>query len=361
VALSATADNKSKNYGEANPPLTITYSGFVNGEGPGDITEPSISTTATTTSVPGTYPITLSGGSTSNYVLSLYNGTLTVNPADVTVAADLQFIYKGDPLPAFTSTITGLVPGGPAVVSGPDYSLSPNYNGQPNQYTITPSNLVFASPGFYNVSYVPNYLYVNPKGGGAKKIKPSLTCVDTLINDPSGFQYVAHMTWANDNNSTVYIPHGPDNYINATGSFSGETPEVFPPGSGSFDILFDGQALQWVITTYQGNQKSSNASDASSTSNKCNAQSRMTGTGGGATFFVNAYPNPAGDVVTLQTNGSFEAQDIAVYDIIGNRHAATVYPAGNDWQVSLKGLHAGVYFIRLSNGTFEQVVRLVKM
>ncbi|NVK43754.1 MAG: MBG-2 domain-containing protein, partial [Oceanospirillaceae bacterium] len=48
--LTATADDKSKTYGAANPTLTITYAGFVNGDDATDITEPSISTIADATS-----------------------------------------------------------------------------------------------------------------------------------------------------------------------------------------------------------------------------------------------------------------------------------------------------------------------
>jgi len=60
--------------------LTITYNGFVNGEGPADITEPSISTTADNLSPVGDYPITLSGGNAANYDLTLVDGILSVVP-----------------------------------------------------------------------------------------------------------------------------------------------------------------------------------------------------------------------------------------------------------------------------------------
>lgn len=81
VSLTATADNKTKQVNTANPALTITYTGFVNGETSTTATgfiAPSISTTAVTNSPVGTYPITLSGGSANNYNITLVNGTLTV-------------------------------------------------------------------------------------------------------------------------------------------------------------------------------------------------------------------------------------------------------------------------------------------
>ena len=76
--LTAKADNKVRTLGAANPPLTITYAGFVPGETKSAITEPVISTSADVNSQLGDYAITLTGGSAANYNLTLQNGTLSV-------------------------------------------------------------------------------------------------------------------------------------------------------------------------------------------------------------------------------------------------------------------------------------------
>jgi len=80
--LTAKTDDQTKKHGDANPVFTITYTGFVNGDTKASITEPTALCTATTSSAVGTYPITLSGGSATNYniTLSSTNGTLTVTP-----------------------------------------------------------------------------------------------------------------------------------------------------------------------------------------------------------------------------------------------------------------------------------------
>ncbi len=77
--LTITADNQAKTYGTANPLLTISYSGFVNGENSTVIVLPSISTTALTGSDGGTYPITVSGGSDSCYSFIYRAGTMTIS------------------------------------------------------------------------------------------------------------------------------------------------------------------------------------------------------------------------------------------------------------------------------------------
>ncbi|MEQ8681067.1 MAG: MBG domain-containing protein [Cyclobacteriaceae bacterium] len=83
--LTITADDKTKTYGEGNPALTISYSGFVNGDDEDDITPPSIGTTAGMSSDAGEYDITLTGGSADNYDITKVNGTLTVEKAEATI------------------------------------------------------------------------------------------------------------------------------------------------------------------------------------------------------------------------------------------------------------------------------------
>ena len=82
AVLTVTAEDKSKNYNEANPALTFAYGGFVNGEDENALTTtPAISTTADEDSNAGTYPIILSGGAADNYEFEYVQGTLTVNSA----------------------------------------------------------------------------------------------------------------------------------------------------------------------------------------------------------------------------------------------------------------------------------------
>lgn len=77
--LTITADSKSMQEGAAVPELTVTYSGFVNNDTEASLTTPpSVTTTATSASPVGSYPITVSGAVSSNYEFTYVNGTLTV-------------------------------------------------------------------------------------------------------------------------------------------------------------------------------------------------------------------------------------------------------------------------------------------
>jgi hypothetical protein len=62
----------------------LTYSGFKNNQNESVLnTKPTAITTATSSSPAGTYPITISGGSATNYSFSYINGTLTINKKEV--------------------------------------------------------------------------------------------------------------------------------------------------------------------------------------------------------------------------------------------------------------------------------------
>lgn len=77
--LHVAADDKSRPFAEETPPLTITYSGFVNGENSAVLDSlPFIFTSAIRTSPEGNYPIEVGGAMDNNYEFSYENGTLIV-------------------------------------------------------------------------------------------------------------------------------------------------------------------------------------------------------------------------------------------------------------------------------------------
>jgi gliding motility-associated-like protein len=108
--LTATANNLTKAYGEANPPLAITYTGFVNGEIPSVLDVlPTAITTATTSSSVNSYPIIVSGGQDNNYTINYAAGSLTITKAILTATADNQSRLLGTPNPILTISYTGFV------------------------------------------------------------------------------------------------------------------------------------------------------------------------------------------------------------------------------------------------------------
>ncbi len=108
--LTATADDKSKEYGDSNPAFTISYSGFKGSDSLADIdTAPTAASTATVTTNVGTYVITTAGGADNNYNITTVNGTLTIEKAMLTATADDKDKVFGKVNPTFTITYNGFV------------------------------------------------------------------------------------------------------------------------------------------------------------------------------------------------------------------------------------------------------------
>ena len=113
--LTVTASNASKTYGDANPALSATVSGFVNNEtlGTSGVTGTGAATTAATaTTGAGTAVISAGSGSltAANYdFTNLVNGSLTINKAHLTVTANNASKTYGDANPTLSATVSGFV------------------------------------------------------------------------------------------------------------------------------------------------------------------------------------------------------------------------------------------------------------
>ena len=116
AALGVSANNTNRAYGATNPVFTVSYNGFVNGDGMNVLSgAPALTTGAVTNSPVGNYVITNSLGTlvATNYLVSLTNGLLTVGPVGLTLSASNQAKVYGQTL-SFAGTefgVSGLVNG----------------------------------------------------------------------------------------------------------------------------------------------------------------------------------------------------------------------------------------------------------
>ncbi|MGA2253387.1 MAG: NF038129 family PEP-CTERM protein [Thermoguttaceae bacterium] len=108
--LTITADSKTKTVGSVNPPLTYTATGFVNGDTTASLTtQPTLTTTATTSSPAGSHPITTSGASDPDYAISYVAGTLTVTAASSdSISGKVYFDVTGNGLTADDTPYAGV-------------------------------------------------------------------------------------------------------------------------------------------------------------------------------------------------------------------------------------------------------------
>ena len=110
--LTITADNKAKLPSEDNPPLTAGYSGFVSGENNTNAltVQPLLTTSTTEASLPGNYPIEVSGAvaANSNYNIIYNKGTLTISTVAITaLTLTTNTLYSNCPAGILAGTLAG--------------------------------------------------------------------------------------------------------------------------------------------------------------------------------------------------------------------------------------------------------------
>ncbi|HEV2478120.1 MAG TPA: MBG domain-containing protein [Puia sp.] len=174
--LTITAASTSMTYGGTVPALSATYSGFVNGDNASSLTtQPVVSTSATSSSPMGTYPITASGAVDPNYSIAYVPGVMTVTQALLTVTADNQTMPFGGPMPTLTVSYSGFVNGDnvSSLTAPATASTTATLSSPAGPYPITPSG---ASAANYSFSYVSGTLTIN---------KPILT----ITADPGSSTY----------------------------------------------------------------------------------------------------------------------------------------------------------------------------
>lgn len=153
--LTVTADAKTKVYGTANPALTLSYSGFTNGETSSVITTQATATTAAATaSGVGNYAIVPTGGAAANYNLVYTNGTLAVSKAPLTITANNQTKQFSQANPALTFTYSGFVnaDGAASLITQPTATTIATRASATGTYPIVPAGAVDANYSFTYVS-----------------------------------------------------------------------------------------------------------------------------------------------------------------------------------------------------------------
>ena len=150
------------------PTLTYSLSGFVNGDTSAVASgAPVLSTTATTTSPPGTYAISVSAGTLTavNYDFpTLVPGVLSLGKALLVVTANAQMTYGGS-VPTLMYSVTGFVNGDTtSILSGaPMLGTTATAQSPAGAYPITVSAGTLSVGGeasVYNIAYVNGTLTV---------------------------------------------------------------------------------------------------------------------------------------------------------------------------------------------------------
>ncbi|MBQ9665783.1 MAG: hypothetical protein IJV33_04870 [Bacteroidaceae bacterium] len=140
-----TAENKTRVYGDENPPLTYTADAEIAGT-------PELTTSATKASPVGEYEIVVGRGTVEGD-FTANNGKLTITKAPLSVSGGTYTIKQGEPLPTFSAVYSGFKNGETedVLTKKPELSTSATLGSAPGTYDVTVSG---AEAGNYAISYV---------------------------------------------------------------------------------------------------------------------------------------------------------------------------------------------------------------
>jgi len=160
--LNYAATSFSRVYGEANPSsLPFTVTGLLLGDVLDNVVTgaPALSTSATQSSGVGAYTINIEQGTltSESYAFAFTPGTLTIDRAPLTVAANNKSRRIGVENPSFDASLSGFVLGQDEAVLGGTlaFATAANSGSPAGDYAITPWGLTSAN---YEIIFVPGVL-----------------------------------------------------------------------------------------------------------------------------------------------------------------------------------------------------------
>lgn len=128
--LTIKTDDKVRVFQQPNPPLTITYSGFVNGDTEKSFSSFQVSTSAGKNSPPGAYPIT-AYVQTNNYDITYIKGNLTIIDPPITFTNPGKHVYGEQD---FAAIATSLNTTQPIIFSSSNPAVATIVNGKNTYY-----------------------------------------------------------------------------------------------------------------------------------------------------------------------------------------------------------------------------------
>ena len=187
ATLTVTPNNQSIVAGSVLPSLSATIAGYVNGDTQTVVTgSPALTTTATSSSPAGSYPITANAGTlaAANYGFSFGTGTLTITPAAANPGVGFTGTAKAGTQPVVGATVQV-------------YAAGTSGNGSAGSALLTNTLLTdgagaFTVPAGYACPAATSQLYVVVRGGnlGAGAAIALATPIGACNQLASGSQFV---------------------------------------------------------------------------------------------------------------------------------------------------------------------------
>lgn len=246
--LTVVAENVERMYGDSNPAFTRSYFGFKlnDTESSAFSSLPKLSCAATKTSDAGTYPITVTGGTSRNYDIVAYeNGTLTITKAPLVLSVnDKSRLYYEDN-PTFDFSLTGLRNGDVLSCLSviPKYECQANKSSVVGNYTVVPFG---AESKNYSIEYRNGTLSILPR-----QLQASVGNYSKVYGTDNPQFEVVYKGFVNNENKSVLTSQVIANCSAERNSDVGTYPI----------ILTDGDAVNYVISKYNNGELSIEKAD----------------------------------------------------------------------------------------------------
>ncbi len=307
------------------------------------------------------FPGTLLNPIGYNFNITYGSGTIRVLPAGLSISTGNLVIDQGTDIDPSLIEVT---------ISGFEYDetvedVFPNgipfrfENAEGQAYVPGATGVYFITveePQNYTISYEQiGVLYINPTGTNLRKIRTYMDCVEEVSGDPSGLNYIAHFRYENPNEETIYILEGPENQLSGPALYSGELPFIFLPGTGTFQIRFDGNTLKWELTSRDSTHKTSTTTEVNANSNRCDL-------GGGNSSAFTLYPNPVNGILFVDQDLS-EVVTLQVFDMFGIQQLSRTLDGRSGpvtHEVDMSSFLNGMYFFRFTTKDGVLVYSVIK-
>jgi hypothetical protein len=209
----------------------------------------------------------------------------------------------------------------------------------------------FSSPSGYNEWSVPYTLNLSPHLGQVLDI--AWQAVD---GDGQGLWYAWYIDDCSVGTKKITLPTSPVTsegfsvyrQVNGAGNFTLLAPNPV------YDTTYLDQGL--VPTLYRYYVTSYNPDCSFSTSSDTVLINLVTGISSQPKNFLNIFPNPAQDVVTVRSSGEITA--VEVFNYIGQQVYGSSGSPRTEWKVKVSDFQQGIYFFRIRSGNTEKTIKI---
>ncbi|HTE27493.1 MBG domain-containing protein [Flavitalea sp.] len=340
--LSVTAENKTKNPGEVNPPLTVTYNGFAYNETESDVCQPVV--------FPPTTKVIDQVERRTTYTNVLVNATSNVYHAtpgeELTLTATWNQVYFSDFIPGYVQYCPGCITQSYIGMAndqftGNIFDICSDVSGtEPHAGLINQTFTAPTRPGVYYITQQSSYWF---------------SCYQ--------FGHLFHDQDATDAIAVVIVLTPGDE---SSGAVTPRTTASIESPPGDYPIVIGGCYFNsnYRIVYKDGTLTVNEAVNLKSAPKTVVAAKVVTEKPAEAKARIDMiYPNPASSVLRLQVKGDLQnVRDIRIYDGLGKPKAAPLRKISEGiYEINVSGLSNGIHIIEARTAAGTKTFKFIKI